>query len=252
MSEIDRVRRASWLEVSCRKTISGAGESEKFSSLFCPFQEKTVALGDCHACEFVDGVARDLAGDPTAVLCSRDLAERSAHDLPLPDSDASTSFDLRTPLSALMTRRVTCVTADVSLDSLRTLFLEKGYGSVPVVAADGKPIGVVTKTDLLRDFDSFEGFAEELPSRGMDGFSGRPIVRAVAADLMSRAVVSLPEEAPVSRAAAVMAFEGIQHVVVVSATDGTVIGILSSSDVMRAIGSRAGYRVPKRDRRRKS
>src|SRR4029079_18434500 len=57
----------------------------------------------------------------------------------------------RTPVSAIMTTDVICVQPDVSIESVTRLLLERGISGVPVVDADGVPVGLVSKTDLLRE-----------------------------------------------------------------------------------------------------
>ncbi len=54
---------------------------------------------------------------------------------------------------------------------------------------------------------------------------------------------TLPASATLSRAAALMAFEGIHRVPVVS-TDGRVVGIVSSLDVARWLARNDGYIAP--------
>ena len=53
---------------------------------------------------------------------------------------------------------------------------------------------------------------------------------------------SLPETATLSRAAAVMAYEGVHQIPVV-ASDGKVVGIISSLDVMRWLAQHDNYLV---------
>jgi CBS domain-containing protein len=248
-----QVRPAGWRDISRRRVLTGSGDVSESASVFCPFEEKTVGLSSCRTCGFLDGLAKDREGTATAVFCGRDIGEREA-SVPDPGeaalAESSTQFDLRTPLLTAMTRAVTCVAPDVSIDTLRAMLLEDRRGAIPVVDAKGAVIGIVTQSDLLRDLDSFEGITREPPEWREKGFSTSELPRATAEDLMSRDVAVLPEEAPLSRAAAIMSFEDIQHIVVTSVTDGSVIGLLSATDIMRAMAIRAGYRLPPKHSRR--
>lgn len=60
-------------------------------------------------------------------------------------------------------------------------------------------------------------------------------------------VFTLPESASLSKAAALMAFEGVHRLPILS-NDGKVVGILSALDVLRWLAKQQGYVVPKRAR----
>jgi hypothetical protein len=58
---------------------------------------------------------------------------------------------------------VVCVEPKVSVEALTALFVERGFSGAPVVDGHGKPIGVLSKTDLLREVQD-RGDAEERAS----------------------------------------------------------------------------------------
>ncbi|HEU5059476.1 MAG TPA: CBS domain-containing protein [Kofleriaceae bacterium] len=148
----------------------------------------------------------DLRGDP------RELA-----DEPLVDAAA-------TPLSLVMARKVVCVRGDLDASEARARMLARGVNGLPVVDDWGRAIGVVSKSDLVE---------HEVTSRRC----GRRVV-----DVMTPLVFSLREDASIGQAAALMAYEGIHRVVVVD-RGGYVVGLVSSLDVARWLGSRAGHPV---------
>jgi CBS domain-containing protein len=159
-----------------------------------------------------------------------------------------------TPVSAVMTTDVFAVRPDVSLEALMGLFLERGFGGVPVVDEEGRPVGVVSKTDLLEQ-RFVAGDTGEATARGWQasrghyrvqlgpGVHAEQLARESVAEAMTRAALTVPENAPVAQAAALMAARGIHRVLVVSA-DGRLSGIVTSSDVMRWIAERAGRLQP--------
>jgi len=108
------------------------------------------------------------------------------------------------------------------MSALRTLLVDRGFGGVPVVDAEGKPIGVVTKTDLLR--------AEE---RG-DGAESQ--VHAIMTDL----AIAVHEGMSIAQASALMAYEGVHRIPVVD-DEQRVVGVLSALDVLHWLGQRSGY-----------
>jgi len=129
----------------------------------------------------------------------------------------------RVRVSAVMSRDVVCVREGVSLYVLTALFLERGISGAPVVDAEGFPLGVVSKTDLVRN--TYEGGLGTMVS-----------------DIMTPLTFKLREHAALSQAAALMAYEGVHRVPVVS-DEGRVVGILSSIDVMRWLALDGGYLV---------
>jgi CBS domain-containing protein len=122
-----------------------------------------------------------------------------------------------------MTRDVVCVDPEMTVVDLRTLLLERNISGAPVVDAVGRPIGVVSKTDLVR--------ALQEPD----------LYRTVRSIMMSLAF-TLTESAPIARAAALMAYERVHRVVVIS-TEGSVVGIVSSLDVLNWLAQENGYLV---------
>jgi CBS domain-containing protein len=123
-----------------------------------------------------------------------------------------------------MSPRVVCVRADLGTDALTEMLFALDLRSVPVVDDQGRPIGVVSRSDLLRH--------------------GRTDVAAdLVGDVMMCLAFSLPETATLSRAAAIMAYEGVHQIPVV-ASDGKVVGLISSLDIVRWLAQRDGYAVP--------
>jgi CBS domain-containing protein len=154
-----------------------------------------------------------------------------------------------TPVSAIMTTNVVCVAPDLSVDTLITLMLERGFSGAPVVGPDGKAIGVVSKTDIIRnEAQSPEAIAERPRIRTRQGIEYDPgagfhverLPRATVEDIMMPVAFTATEHASIAEAAALMAFEGTHRVPIVS-KDGKVVGIVSSLDVLRWIAETEGY-----------
>lgn len=137
----------------------------------------------------------------------------------------------------------------MSLEALTDVFLERGFGGAPVVDENAQPIGVVSKTDLL-DQRFVAGDTGEAVARGWEASRGHQRVQLgpgihveqvpydTVADAMTRAAITLPEDAPVAQAAAIMVRQGIHRVLVVS-EDGKLTGIVTGSDIMRWVARRA-------------
>jgi CBS domain-containing protein len=140
-----------------------------------------------------------------------------------------------------MTADVVCVSPDLGLEEVAELLLERNMGGAPVVSAEGFPIGVVSKTDLLRRIREEERAAAAGEAararrpRGSNGPAGGPR----AADVMMPVAFTLQETASLAQAAALMAYEGVHRIPVVS-SQGRVVGLVSSLDVARWLAERDG------------
>jgi CBS domain-containing protein len=166
----------------------------------------------------------------------------------------------RTPVSAVMTSDVICVGPDVTIETLTALLLERGFSGVPVVDQNGHPIGVVSKTDLLRELseDGESTVFSPLDTRAknrMDvlggGYHVESLTRATVGEVMMPVAFTLSEHAPIAQAAALMAFEGVHRIPVVSA-EGEVVGLVSSLDILRWLAEQDGYLARKRDPSRRA
>lgn len=146
-------------------------------------------------------------------------------------------------LADVMSRNVVAVRPEDSLDAVTATFLQRGISGAPVVDDDGRPIGIVSKTDLLRasydaaDDDVVEDHCER-------GFHVHDLATPCVRDVMTPVVFALPEDAHVSRAAALMAYENVHRVPVVD-DGGRLVGIVSTTDVVRWMAIEHGYVLPR-------
>jgi len=137
----------------------------------------------------------------------------------------------------LMTRDPVTITADTGLEQVIEVFLSRGMSHLPVVDEDGRAIGMVSKTDLVRDAH-VRGDTEVSQEPGTKARGIRYIeadahvheVGGLARDVMTPIAVSLPETASVADAAHVIA-SGQLHAVLIAGDDGRVVGLVSSVDI---------------------
>jgi CBS domain-containing protein len=127
----------------------------------------------------------------------------------------------------VMRSDVIFVRPDTSLITVAELLLDHHISGVPVVDSDGRLVGVISQTDLLRRQVEEEG--EAGPSLG----AGLHLIdSAVAADVMTRKVLTVGQRDSVADAAKVMITAGVHRVPVVT-KDDKLMGIVSTSDVVR-------------------
>jgi len=152
-------------------------------------------------------------------------------------------------VSTIMTRTVYCVQPQVGVDLLAKLFLDYGVSGFPVVDDAGHPVGVVSKTDLLRYVhdhgvevsERTDDEADVLAQLG-GGFHAVDVDGATVRDMMMPIVFAVSSDTPIGKAAALMAGETIHRLPVIDG-DGAVCGILSALDIVRWLANESGYRV---------
>ncbi len=151
---------------------------------------------------------------------------------------------IMTPLTSAVV-----VDAKMDVDSLATLLLERGLSCVAVKDHHGAIIGFVSMTDLVRERRMNGDTEDEHVTRSLPkgarrqmrwGFHVTNRSGATVRSIMMPFLLSIPGDSPVDRAAALMAFEGVHRLLVLSPLYD-VIGIVSAFDVLRWQARRAGY-----------
>ena len=211
--------------VRSRTVVRGAESPVELSAL-CPVRGMDVPLDDCVHCDRGRGLRVHPDTHAVSVCCRVDEASASGRDetvSPRPPAE-------RTTVSEIMTTHVVCVTEELAVVALEHLFLEKGISGAPVVDEAGRPLGMVSKTDLLRDRHA------RTPSEA----SARTV-----GDVMMPMAFCLPANESIAKAAALMAFEGVHRVPVVG-VEGQVVGLVSPLDVLRWLARQSGYVIATR------
>lgn len=243
------------LTIRTRRTLTGASEIETEMTVHCGRRDRSVCLDDCICCSHCGHVHIDPNRRSSSLICRAmgpsggprtaryrpdmaSLAGAATGDYRLARRPAAQGTPDAVPIHLVMPPRVLCVTADVSIESLEGLLLDQGISGVPVVDALGRPVGVVSKTDLVREHheNGADGFLlDELerPARAKLG-SGVHVVPSsdgTVEDIMTPLPMSLPESASIATAAALMSHEGVHRLPVVS-DENRVVGILSAFDLL--------------------
>jgi CBS-domain-containing membrane protein len=151
--------------------------------------------------------------------------ERGAGDLGLPpiviwhtvwltERDRFMSTTLR--IADIMTREVLTLPPDMAAAEAALALAEHGVSGAPVREADGRIVGILSRSDLTDP--------ERQPGKAA------PTVR----DLMTPGLLTLRESDLAMNAVRLMVREEIHRIVVLDA-DGELAGIVTRSDVMRAL-----------------
>jgi CBS domain-containing protein len=132
---------------------------------------------------------------------------------------------LNASIAEVMSKNVISVSPSLSLSELILLLVDHGISGCPVVDQNGRPIGVVSKTDLLHE--SYEDADQ--------GENARPFAYSssmTVGQVMNSPAVTLSTKATVADAARLMTVENVHRIPVVSDT-GVVIGIVGALDILR-------------------
>lgn len=140
-----------------------------------------------------------------------------------------------------MTSKVISVGEDALVADIARTLLEHRIGAVPVLDADGRPVGIVSEGDLVRRPES------RTDSRGGAWWLAwlcSPEERAAeyakshgrrARDVMTQPVVTVEESAPLEQVADLLERRRIKRVPVVS--DGRLVGILSRANLLHGLAT---------------
>ena len=237
------------LKVMLRALPDGQAEEPM---VFCAREGADVPLLFCSKCDHCGGLVVDASERGTFLRC-RAEPDPIPRQREVPRVERGEGARGTTPIGELMTRAVRTVSPETSVENLVEILLGSGISAVPVVDADGRAVGIASKTDLLRRYHGDAGAAEAVPATlhtrdGVElefeqGFHTLGTGELSVAEVMTPRVLNLPEDATVGHAAAVMSFEGV-HRLVVNTRDGQVAGILSALDILRWLACETGFIVP--------
>ena len=210
------------------RQLEGEGGRQRIElTVYCPFRQRSSDLQHCEECAAFVGTRTAPDATWSEVACDRG---GEAVDEPQPAELLARATLKRTALSGLMARHTICVPPDLPLLGVAAVLARHGIGAVPVVDAQFRPLGIVTRTDLVRhgfDLGTNQGKETALacPARHGDA-------TATAFDAMSSPAISLGERDSLFLALQLMSERGIRRLIITDREEH-VVGIVSSSDVLR-------------------
>jgi CBS domain-containing protein len=145
----------------------------------------------------------------------------------------------------LMTPSLVSISASSLVRDAVELFTEKGFSAAPVIDDAGRPVGVISRTDvLIHDRARLEYMPEESepPRHGRHHRSRAPegdlqvvnVDRTTVAEMMTPAVFAVTPETPVAKVLEEMLALHVHQIYVVDGT-GVLTGVITPLDVLRAL-----------------
>jgi CBS domain-containing protein len=139
---------------------------------------------------------------------------------------------------AVMSMNVATVSAEMSVRHVAQIMLDRHVSGLPVIDDEGTLVGIVTEGDLMRRFEL--GIARLPPGEASTIDQSEENARAYVkshgwkvGDVMTRHVITVEEETPLSRVAELFEEQGIKRAPVMR--QGKLVGIISRADLLRAL-----------------
>lgn len=157
-------------------------------------------------------------------------------------------MDDGTPVSQIMRADVLTTTPDARAEEAARLLREHHVSGLPVVDEEGRVVGVLTQTDLVRDLHAAQGvnsarglldlLLDSAPNVGESllEMCRHRLRRARVRDLMSAPAVTVPRTASVKEAARRMRTHGRNRLPVVDARE-RLVGIVTRRDLLAALSA---------------
>ncbi|MDT0449544.1 CBS domain-containing protein [Streptomyces hesseae] len=134
-------------------------------------------------------------------------------------------------VSDVMTRTVVAVSRDAPYKEIARTLAQWKVSAVPVLAGEGRVIGVVSEADLLSKEEYKGREAADVARPEQLGDLAKAGART-AEDLMSTPAITVHADAAVAEAARIMARKGVKRLPVVDA-QGMLAGIVSRADLLK-------------------
>jgi CBS domain-containing protein len=140
-----------------------------------------------------------------------------------------------------MTLNPVSIAADATVSEAAAFLAGKGYSAAPVIDEAGRPVGVLSQSDLVEHDREYNPCVDVHPEYYAREDLGPPrIIRTDVVngdptrvrDLMTPVVFSVAPETPAHKVIEDMLAHKIHHMFVVGA-DGVLVGIISTVDVLR-------------------
>ena len=133
----------------------------------------------------------------------------------------------------LMTSPVITVGPKTSLKESARRMIEAGVSGLPVTDDDGSLVGVITEADFVKSESGRRAKQRARLLRWFGDSDEMPSTERLVEDVMTSEVITLDPDADHAEAARIMRKAGIKRIPVVG-DDGSLRGIISRSDIMRA------------------
>jgi len=140
----------------------------------------------------------------------------------------------------LMTPNPVSISASASVQEAIALLTERGFSAAPVIDEAGRPVGVLSRSDILihqreqtRHASLFDQTEWDVPPRRpREGFSVEVVDATLVRDIMTPILFTVALDTAARLVVEQMLSLKVHHLFVVD-EDGALVGVISSLDVLR-------------------
>jgi CBS domain-containing protein len=133
----------------------------------------------------------------------------------------------------LMTPNPISINSDALIDEATAMLTDRGYGAAPVIDEAGRPVGVISRADILiHERERLHRLRPSTDVVGAHGYAVEEVDPTRVADVMTPAVFSVSPDVPADQVVKQMRELRVHHLYVVDG-DGSLIGVISSLDIVR-------------------
>ena len=133
----------------------------------------------------------------------------------------------------LMTTNPQSLRQDATVAEAAAFLSTRGFGAAPVIDEAGRPVGVVSRTDLLHHHgQKAVRLLAAPPGRG--GGGSEPATSAPVQDVMTPAVFCVHADTPAAKVVDKMLALNVRRLFVVD-DEGVLVGVVSAFDVLRGL-----------------
>jgi CBS domain-containing protein len=125
------------------------------------------------------------------------------------------------PVRTLMSHELVCARPELGVTEIVHLMIKHRVGCIPVVDDDRRPIGVITKFDIVERLDGTLQSVDDAPV----------LAERTAQDVMTPLTHTLDADDSILHAGSMMVSGETHHILVV-AGDGSLLGVVSSKDIV--------------------
>jgi CBS domain-containing protein len=161
-------------------------------------------------------------------------------------SKTRSSGFLARPAKDLMTSTVVSIGETAPLREAMAMLIDRGFSGAPVVNDAGRPVGVISQSDILIHDRNSVAHARRVPDfyshadltaaigEAVSGFEVEAVDRTTVRDIMTPIVFSVRPEAPARDVIEEMLRLRVHRLFVID-RDGVLVGVIAMSDILRGL-----------------
>jgi CBS domain-containing protein len=146
----------------------------------------------------------------------------------------------------MMTEQVVSIPEDAPLHEAIAVLTDRGFSGAPVINEAGRPVGVISQSDIVVHDRNATTFAKPVPEyylrsdlratlgEDVGGFQVEAVDRTLVRDVMTPVVFSVRPDAPARQVIEELLHLRVHRLFVID-HDGVLVGVIAMSDILRRL-----------------